>query len=201
MSSTRSPVRWILALRGILVVIVGLTGLWWPHFGASMPGSPFGVGILADGTIALLAYSSARAGAQRWWAMLEGVAGVVLGTLILIRPGLTASRLLGLVGAWSAYIGLLDIVGAAEANTDITEEWLPALGGLLMMASGAFIALYPRAATLGIVNLLGAYLILFGGILMILGVRLGLQPAEVPSARHDRSRKARPINSAPKTSA
>lgn len=177
----------LFGFRGVFVGIIGLIGLHWPQSAEAGPIALFGVFALAYGGFAILVSHVGGAESRRWWGILPAGAGIVAGSLMLAWPGLTISQFVSLVAAWFACLGLLDILNALGADNDLTIEWRASLGGLLTMGSAAFIALYPRAAVLGVVSLLGAYVLLFGGLLVLLGARLGNRTA----VDHERRRQTR----------
>ena len=66
----------------------------------------------------------------------------------------------------------LQIVSAIRLREQIRGEWLLILTGVLSVAFGVLIAFFPGAGALGMVIVIGAYLIGFGMLLIVFGVRV-----------------------------
>ena len=88
-----------------------------------------------------------------------------------------------LVSAWSIVTGIFRIAAAIRLRREIQGEWLLILNGLLSVAFGVVIALFPGAGLVTLVWLVGMYAIIFGVILVALGFRLRGHGAKVAAGR------------------
>jgi uncharacterized membrane protein HdeD (DUF308 family) len=174
-----------MSLRGALAVGVGAAGLSWPGISPSFLVLLFGVTASMDAGRALLAGPMMSRRRQRWAALLEGVAGLVVGGLIFAWQAITVAELLLLIAAWSIFVGVLGVLAAVESSQGIPSEWRMPVGGILSVAIGAFVAFYPLAASVGIVDLIAGYVLLFGLTLPVLG--LDLRNRAIPSERFVRA--------------
>ena len=90
-------VWWFLMLRGVLAAILGICALFWPSRSLAILITLVGVFILADGVTGLV-------GALRNWAgsetLLQPVASLVIGPVLLFWPGASLGVLLVVFGAW-----------------------------------------------------------------------------------------------------
>ena len=87
--------------------------------------------------------------------------------------------LLTLIAGWSILHGSFEIVGAIRLRKEIEGEWLLIASGLLSVAFGVLVLLYPGAGALALVWLIAAYAVVFGLMLIALSLRLrGLRPSE-----------------------
>jgi uncharacterized membrane protein HdeD (DUF308 family) len=125
-----------------------------------------------DGVFALIAALDNRAGSHRWWVLLEGLAGILAGIVTIFWPGITAVALLYLIAAWSIVTGILEIMAAIELRKELTNEWMYVLSGVLSVAFGVVVVLFPGAGALALIWMIAAYAILFGFTLVALGLRL-----------------------------
>jgi uncharacterized membrane protein HdeD (DUF308 family) len=164
---------WLFVLRGIAAILFGILTLVWPGITITALVILFGAYALVDGIGSL--WSSARHRGDRnyrTFSILEGIAAVALGVLTLIWPGITALALLLLIGAWAVVTGIAEIAAAIRLRKMIRGEWFLALTGVLSIAAGIVIFVRPGAGALGIAIVIGIYALLFGAVLVALGLRL-----------------------------
>jgi uncharacterized membrane protein HdeD (DUF308 family) len=162
----------LIVLRGVAAVIFGVLALFWPPSAFAALVLLFGAYALVDGIFNLVSAVKAPRG-QRWGALVfEGVVGVLAGVLTFIWPGLTGLALLLLIAAWSIVTGAAEIVAAIRLRKQIQGEWLLALSGVLSVAFGVLLFIAPTAGAIAIAIWVGAYAIIFGSLLIGLGLRL-----------------------------
>jgi uncharacterized membrane protein HdeD (DUF308 family) len=164
---------WTLALRGLAAVLFGVAAFVVPQITLLVLVAMFGAYALVDGVFALVAAFSRDLDRRQWWALIaEGVAGIGIAVIAFAWPGVTAVTLVYLIAAWAVLTGVLEIIVAVRLRKEIEGEWLMALGGVLSIAFGALLAVYPVAGALSVVWLIGAYAVFFGALLIALGFRL-----------------------------
>ncbi len=164
---------WVLVLRGLAAIILGIMAIVWPDLTLLVLVTLFGVYVLVDGILALIEALATRERNSRWWAVaLAGVAGIVLGVLTLAWPGITALVLLYLIAAWAIIEGLLEIVAAIQLRHEIEGEWMMVVSGLLSIVFGVLLMLFPGQGALGLVGVLGIYAIVMGILHIILAFRV-----------------------------
>jgi uncharacterized membrane protein HdeD (DUF308 family) len=166
---------WVVVSRGVIALIFGIFALVWPHITVLALVILFGAYALVDGIMALVAAARGiRRGrpASRGWLVVEGIAGVVIGIITFVWPAETALVLLWLIAAWAIVTGILEIMAAIRLRRVIEGEWLLALGGLLSVVFGVVIAVWPGAGALAVIFVIGAYAVIFGALLIGLGLRL-----------------------------
>ena len=177
---------WAIALRGVAAIIFGILAFVLPGITLAALVLLFGAYALVDGVFSLVAAIRGRGGDAPWWALaIEGVAGVAAGLITFFLPGLTALILLYVIAAWALVTGVLEIVAAVRLRKTITNEWWLAGSGVLSVAFGVFLALFPGAGALALVLWVGAYAIVFGALLVALAFRLRKTDEErrIPMAR------------------
>jgi uncharacterized membrane protein HdeD (DUF308 family) len=178
---------WSVVLRGAMGVLFGLLALIWPGATVLVLVVLFGAYSLVDGVLALAAafMGGRTAAGSRGWLVVEGVAGVGLGILTFLWPGVTTLVLLWLISAWALVTGVLEIMAAIRLRREIENEWWLAIGGALSIVFGVLLAVWPEAGALTLVTLIGIYAIIFGVVLIVFGLRLRrMRPvAGVPGQR------------------
>jgi uncharacterized membrane protein HdeD (DUF308 family) len=162
---------WMVALRGVAAVLVGIAVFAWPQVTLSVLVLLFGAYAVGDGVFALI-YAFGSSKPFRGARVVEGLAGIVLGVIALAWPGITTLALLYLIAAWAVVTGILEIVTAIDLRKVIENEWLLIVSGLGSVLFGVILAVQPGAGALALTWLIGGYAIVFGVLLIALAVRL-----------------------------
>jgi uncharacterized membrane protein HdeD (DUF308 family) len=164
---------WVVLLRGAAGGLFGFVTFVAPRISLAALVLVFGAYAFVDGTLAIVSAIRRRGPSERWWALLlEGVTGVAVGIATLVWPGITALGLLYVIAAWALVTGALEIAVAIRLRKVITGEWLLVLGGIASIGLGVLLVLFPRAGALAVVLWIGAYALVFGALLIVLGLRL-----------------------------
>lgn len=174
MLQTLSRSWWAVALRGAAAVIFGLIALIWPGITVLVLVALFGAYALVDGVTALgsAIFGSRGPTGGRGWLVVEGITGILVGVLTFAWPGTTTLVLLWLIAAWALVTGVLEIVAAIQLRREIRGEWRLILSGGLSVLLGILLVALPATGALALVYLIGAYAIVFGVVLLGLGLRL-----------------------------
>jgi len=176
---------WMLALRGLFAVLLGVMAFVWPGVTLATLVLFFGAYAFADGVFALISTFQQR---ERWWALaLEGVMGIGTGVVTFFWPAITALALLYIIAAWAVVTGVFEVAAAARLRKEMRGEWLLALSGLASVAFGVLLILRPGPGALAVVWLMGSYALIFGALMITLGFRL--RGLDEPSARDEVVRK------------
>jgi uncharacterized membrane protein HdeD (DUF308 family) len=164
---------WVLVVRGVLAILFGILAFVWPGLTVFALVVLFGAFVLVDGIFALVAAFRAHGRGRRWGAFaLEGVAGIVLGILTFFWPDVTAIALLYLIAAWSVVTGIFEIAAAIRLRKVIRGEFFLGLAGVLSILFGILVVVFPGAGAVAVVWAIAVYAILFGILLVALGIRL-----------------------------
>lgn len=168
----------MLILRGILSVGFGILALLWPAPGLLAIAVIFGAYALANG-IATIATGVRRGREGRSWGLLvfEGILGLGAGVVTLFYPAITLFALSVFVGVWAVAIGVVELVGAFQlqkVDTEITTGARVLMGivGLLSLALGGAVFLYPGLGTVTLLTLVATYAIISGFFMIGLGSQI-----------------------------
>jgi uncharacterized membrane protein HdeD (DUF308 family) len=162
---------WVLLLRGIFAIAFGVLAFVWPGITLASLVLLFGAWALVDGVFSIVG-AIRGGGSEPWWLLLlEGLVGVGIGVLTVFAPGVTALALLFYIAIWAIATGVLEIAAAIALRKEIEGEWLLGLGGLASVAFGAMLVARPGAGALAVLWLIGAYALVFGALLVLLGLR------------------------------
>ncbi|HEX6270096.1 MAG TPA: HdeD family acid-resistance protein [Anaerolineales bacterium] len=163
----------LVVLRGILAILFGVMAFGWPSMTWIILIMMFGVYTLADGLVALGTGLSRTNGSPRWWTvLLEGVLSLAAAVVALLWPEIIALIMVFVIAGWAVLTGILEIVAAIRLRAEIKNEWLLALGGLVSIALGVFLFFQPVTGGIAIIWTLAAYAMIFGVLLIALGLRL-----------------------------
>jgi uncharacterized membrane protein HdeD (DUF308 family) len=170
---------WAVVVRGVVAVLFGIAAILQPGIALIALIALFGAYALIDGVFSIVGAVRAGQHNQQWWVLaLEGIAGIVVGLLTFFWPGVTALVLLYYIGAWAIITGVLEIAQAIRLRREIDNEWMLALAGVVSLVFGVLVVVNPGSGALAIVWVIGVYALIFGVILIALGLRLrGLQEA------------------------
>jgi uncharacterized membrane protein HdeD (DUF308 family) len=102
----------------------------------------------------------------RWVGVVQGIAGIVIGLLLLLAPGASSVLLVQLVGIWWLIAGIVSLVSLAWDRK--MWGWTVA-SGLLGIVAGLAIVRHPLWTTVLVESALFVFL---GGIGVALGVTL-----------------------------
>jgi uncharacterized membrane protein HdeD (DUF308 family) len=164
---------WSLVLRGLAAILLGIITFAWPGITLTALVFLFGAYALLDGILSIAGAVRAAEAHERWGSLLiEGIAGILAAAVTVLLPPITALALIYVVAAWAIVTGIAEIVAAVRLRKYIAGEWLLALGGVASLLFGILVALVPLAGALVIALWIGAYALVFGVLLVVLGFRL-----------------------------
>jgi uncharacterized membrane protein HdeD (DUF308 family) len=177
---------WVV-FRGVVAVLFGLVAFSRPGAMAFSMVLVFGCYAFAAGIATVVAAARTGRSHERWGALLvEGLLGIAVGATALLWPASTALAFLWIIGAWAIVAGALEIGSAIKLRKIIKHEWLLALSGAVSIAFGVLMFYRPVAGGLAVVWWLGAYAMISGILMIVLGFRLrsyqhSLRSGELPS--------------------
>ncbi len=136
----------------------------------------FGAYAVVDGVFAIVAAIRGESG-DRLIHLLEGILGIAAGLIVVVYPDRAGTAIVLVIGLWAIVTGLLEVLSAIRLRREIADEWLLATGGMLSVILGAILIARPRFGEVVTTYVLGTYGIVFGAVLVLLGLRLrGLNP-------------------------
>jgi uncharacterized membrane protein HdeD (DUF308 family) len=164
---------WALALRGIVAVIFGLIAFFIPVATLYALTILFGAYAFIDGIVSLIAAIRCARHGEHWWALLfEGLAGLGAAVGTLFWPLLTLVILIYIIAFWATVTGILEIVAAIRLRRFIRGEWLLVLTGVASIVFGFLLFAAPGPGAVVIAWWIGAYIFVFGLLMIALAFRL-----------------------------
>jgi uncharacterized membrane protein HdeD (DUF308 family) len=160
---------WVLLLRGILLIIIGLLAFVSPLVWVTF----VGIYMLFDGMSFLLAgFSDQPGGQSRWPLLIIGILGLLAGLIILWNPALGGITLTYVIAAWAIVTGVLTIISALRLREEIDNEWWLVLSGVLAIIFGVLVFQNVLAGILTIAWVFGIFAVVVGILSIALAFRV-----------------------------
>ncbi len=164
---------WMLALRGVLSIILGLVALLAPGIALFAFITVFAVYAVLDGIVAVFVALRERGALRRWGLVLaEGILSILAGIFAFVYPGETAIILLYIVAAWAIITGIMEIAAVFMIRGSMAQEWSLAIAGILSVLFGIILFIRPGIGLLSILWLVGIYAIVFGVLFIVRAFQL-----------------------------
>jgi uncharacterized membrane protein HdeD (DUF308 family) len=164
---------WTILLRGAAGILFGFLALFSPGITLAALVFLFGAFALVDGIGATILGIKNYGEQERWWAtLIGGIVSVAAGLMAFVMPGITAVALVILIGFWAMVRGMFEIVAAVQLRDVIKGEWMLALVGVLSVAFGVMLVLFPGTGALALIWWIGAFAIAEGVALLALSFRV-----------------------------
>lgn len=101
--------------------------------------------------------------ARQWWVLvLQGILGIVFGVLAIAFPDIALVTLAYLFAAWAIVAGATQLVEGWRVAEARGRSWPFALMGVVSIVAGLVAAVVPGITILGLVLLLGSWLVIQG---------------------------------------
>jgi uncharacterized membrane protein HdeD (DUF308 family) len=164
---------WVV-FRGLVAILFGLVAFAEPATVGFALVLTFAVYAFVSGIAALVsAARGARAREPRWGTiLLEGLLYIVAGAVAVLWPGTTALAFVLVIGFWAIFSGALQISSAIRLRKVIGHEWALGLAGAVSILFGLLMLFRPVAGGVAVVWWLGAYAVVFGALMIVVGFRL-----------------------------
>jgi uncharacterized membrane protein HdeD (DUF308 family) len=172
MSAALAQNWWLIALRGVLAIIIGVIAFAAPVATMLSLVLLFSAYMLVDGVLAIVAALRAARQHERWALLvLEGIVSIAVAATAVLWPGITIVAYVLLVAAWAIVTGALMLGAAFRLNLDHGRWWL-VLGGIASLIYGALLIIAPLIGALVLTWWFGAYALVFGVFMLVLAFRL-----------------------------
>ena len=115
---------WSFLIRGVLATLFGLIAIVVPGITMGALAILLAIFLIADGVFSFVASFKGRELSPRWgFLLVEGIAGIGLGLLTIVWPGLTVLAIVLIIGFWAMVTGVLEILAAIKLRDEIEGEW------------------------------------------------------------------------------
>lgn len=163
---------WVFAIRGVLAILFAVVALLRPEVALLSIAFVFAAYAIADGLFAIVAALRASQHNERLTPfLLEGIVGLVAGTLAMVWPGGAVLIFVLLVGSWAVLHGGLMLSAAYRLGPDHGRWWF-ALGAVASIVYGLLLFIAPMVGAIVLAWWIGAYAFVFGVALLAGSLRL-----------------------------
>jgi uncharacterized membrane protein HdeD (DUF308 family) len=164
---------WVPIVQGVVSVLFGVACFTATNSALAALVAVFGIYAFIAGILGVYGAFTLASEHQKWFGMLvEGILGIAAAIVAFRSPGLTAQALLYVIAAWVILRGILQISTAYAFRDLVPGEWATAVSGVLSIALGFLLIAYPQQGLTAWVWVIGLYAILYGVLMVILGVNL-----------------------------
>ena len=160
--ATTSRIPRGLAIRGVIAIAFGVIILLWPGITLQALTLLVGAFALVDGVTSLAFAFTPMSTSSRFWLVVSGIAGVVVGVFVFVSPSISELALLYAVGAWAIVLGVVQLVSAIAAPIEGRYRVLLFIYSAFSIVFGTVMFVRPGAGAIGLVALIAAYAIVSG---------------------------------------
>ena len=157
---------WTYLLRGIVAIAFGIIALVWPTATVFVLIVLFGLWALVEGLFSLV-YSIVKAyrGDKFFAQLMLGIVGVLVGAIVLARPGVSSLAVVWVIAFWALLRGIMMIISAFEMSGSAAVRWLVGIVGALAIIVGIILFVHPVAGVFTIILVVGIYALVAGVLL------------------------------------
>jgi uncharacterized membrane protein HdeD (DUF308 family) len=164
---------WVLLLRGILLIVIGVLAFVAPSTFAIFVGAY----MLVDGFAMLgSGITDQPGGENRWVLLLIGVLGIIAGFILLFFPTFGLLTLTYVIAVWAVVTGVLTVISAIRLRQEIDNEWWLIISGVLAVIFGILVFTGGEqgvvAGAWAIATVFGIFAILVGILSIVLAFRV-----------------------------
>lgn len=186
-------VWWLVLLRGVFAIILGIFAFIWPVATAGAVFWVFGVYAIVDGITGIVQAVANREVDPAWgWLLAIGILGVIAGIIVLSFPfavgTLALLVLLWIIVIWAIVSGIAGIPAAASIaggggrTLGIVWSVLSIVFGIVL---GVLIFTSTQGALVGLIYVIGAYAVLAGIVLVVVSIQARVGAKRVVDAVRD----------------
>jgi uncharacterized membrane protein HdeD (DUF308 family) len=163
--------KWYMFLiKGIIMVILAVFVFFNPEDTLKAVAFYLGIGFFIAGIILVISGITERKAEKTWsYNLIEGIAILILGFLLVVAPLAMAAIIPVLIGIWAALYGFLIIIDAFKSTVSVA---LKLVAGIIILLLAYVLIFKPLLLGLSIVIWLGILLLLAGSFNILMAVKL-----------------------------
>jgi uncharacterized membrane protein HdeD (DUF308 family) len=172
MKSLLTKVSSSLIFSGALSLLFGVLCFAWPGITLVALVWIFAISVVSQGVVFVSSAMRHRKEEDQWWVLLViGIINIIAGLFAILYPGISALILVMVMGITWLITGIIEIIAAIRLRKEIENEGWLILGGLLSVIAGFYLLMSPGSGALAILWLIALYAVVFGILLIVLGLK------------------------------
>lgn len=165
---------WMLLVRGLVGVILGIVLLAWPRESVEALIMLIGAFALATGVL-IVAHGIA---VRLFWPAVAagGAMTIIFGLIFLLAPGAIATIVVVLVGIWAVIFGIIELAGSSVIRRMNMDATFPLAIGIISLVFGLVLLVRPGVGIVTASILIGAYFLVTGAMSLWQALRVRTAP-------------------------
>src|SRR6476660_1092394 len=165
---------WIWSIvRGARMIVFGILAFVWPLGTAVALAVLVGIFALVDGVIDIIDAIRFRGSPGVGLRVFLGIVSLVCCALLLFWPHISLGVLVIFVAIWSILSGALQIIANVSLRSQSGRSWVwGVIAGAIGVIFGIVVLIWPKAGVVTLIWLIGIWAIVFGIMLIVLGIQL-----------------------------
>jgi uncharacterized membrane protein HdeD (DUF308 family) len=164
---------WVLMVRGLAAIALGICAIAMPGITLLSLVWLFGAFSIVDGVAAIILGFRGEADGTVWWTMVVlGLLAIAAGVVAYAWPGVTLLVLATIIAISAIIRGAFEIFAAITLRKELEDEWILGLSGAMSVIFGGLIMFRPGAGLIALTLLIGAYMLALGVFAIALALRL-----------------------------
>lgn len=164
---------WLLSVKAALILTFGLVIVIRAELSFLFTAT-FAGGLIALGGISLLtgAFSQKKFNYEWTWWLYEGLSDLIIGAIMMLRPGESCEVFIVLLAVWFFISGILHVVTAINIQYYLTNRFILHLSGIIAFLSGIFLIYSTFRDFYRQIYIIGMLAIIYGFLLLYFSVQL-----------------------------
>ena len=167
---------WLVLLRGVFAIILGILAFVAPVMTALVFVWVFAIYAIIDGVTGIVHALQVRKTDPTWgWLLMIGIVGLIAGILVMIFPAVAGAlalfTMLWIIAIWAVVSGIFGIPAAATVASGGAKV-LGIVFAVLSIVFGVLLVIMlfttPQSALVGLIYVLGAFAVLEGLVLVVI---------------------------------
>jgi uncharacterized membrane protein HdeD (DUF308 family) len=163
---------WLLTLRGVLALLLGIIAVISPGLVLFTLLIFMGSLALVSGIFLIVEGIAIKGHNDRFYRITEGLIDIILGLIILLLPGPSLQVIMIIIALWAIAIGIFQIASAVKLRKVIVNEWMAILNGIITLIFGILLLTNLIAGAQVIIIVIGFFYIFSGLLMIFLSLRL-----------------------------
>src|SRR5450755_713826 len=164
MGTVAAKYWWVLLVRGILLIALGIAMLAWPQETLTVFVVLFAAYLFVDGVMSIAqGFSERKAGQPSGWSFVQGVLAIAFGIIVLVWPREIATVFVYIIAIWAILAAIAGIAAGLRVRQVPDSGWGWFLAwGILAGIFGIVLLFNPGAGILSLLWLVAIWAIMSG---------------------------------------